>query len=38
MANNYLTKHIDLKTLKDNGYEITIDGQVISHKGRRHRG
>lgn len=37
MANNYLTKHIDLKTLKDNGYEITIDGQVISHKGRHLR-
>ncbi|UJD21317.1 HNH endonuclease [Salmonella phage vB_STy-RN5i1] len=37
MANNYLTKHIDFETLKANGYEITIDGQVISHKGRRIR-
>ena len=34
MANNYITKHIDFETLKVNDYEVTIDGQVISYKGR----
>lgn len=36
MANNYIHKEINLKTLKDNGYEVTTEGQVISHKGREH--
>lgn len=37
MSNNHITKHITKRTLKENGYEVTIDGQVISHKGRQQR-
>lgn len=37
MANNYIHKEINLKTLKDNGYEVTTEGRVISHKGRAPR-
>lgn len=32
--NNYITKSIDIETIYKNGYEVSIDGQVISHKGR----
>lgn len=37
MGNNYIHKEINLKTLKDNGYEVTTTGEVISHKGRKPR-
>lgn len=35
--NNYITKPITLELLRDNGYEATPDGKVISYKGRQPR-